>query len=868
MSGDLRVSMLFQANAAQAKAEVAGMRTEVDALARGAINAAKATSTAAPEIGAVGDAASMVATDLIIAAQAQAEWEAQVQMVRTSIQPLVGEMFGLQNALQQVAAYEEMGALTANEAALAHDVLSRKVIDLVGRMEAAGVSIDGTTSAMARQETSAQDLINRLTGVSNATTSTISDTLRHGMALDDLRARYNPLFAASRQYELELREIAEAERLGAITAREGAAARERVSQALAPVPNQLNRVGASSQQAAAYLGNLGFQLNDIVMMMSLGQSPFMLMMQQGPQVTQVFGQMRAAGMAIGPAISSAFFGMLNPVSLATMAVIGFGAAAVQWFSAAEEEVVSVEDALAELGAIQSRIEKANDILAMSLSELTEEYGTYAFAARDAARAVREHSIEQGKARLKEGIAEAADEWQRYAATMDAATAANPKTGMYGARGQFAVNLGETRQALKALQDDLNVSAEDAIKLAEAFGRVQSAASFGDRISALAGLEATLRAAGVAVGDLPPAISDAIIKAGELNLEMIDLAAAVDNGVDGLVAMVASAPGSGWLAGAIGDAGTLAGTLWNAATAAAAARQGAILNGEDPTGNKYGGRGGDPRNFGANAGTSNTFDTENFKVVPVKSGSGSTGSAGGGSTQDETSALKKLVDEQNRQIEALRIIDPLQAEIAKNHEALKDATEGETKAVTDLIAERMHLEEVRDRLDEIEQAGKSAFTGLLTGAHSFSEALDILLGNLAEMAASSAWDLIWGGGSGGGGGLGGIVSDALGLGPKAATSTGLGERSARSVSNMAGSAAPGSWIDASGGRNGAGGRADRGAGDVSRVPPVFNVHLHSATGNREISDMVSTGIKRGLSEYDTKVLPSRVAQISGKPRERG
>ncbi|HBU53221.1 MAG TPA: hypothetical protein DEB51_00185, partial [Sulfitobacter sp.] len=40
----------------------------------------------------------------------------------------------------------------------------------------------------------------------------------HAAAVDQLRAKYNPLYAASAQYEGTLREIAEAERLGAISA--------------------------------------------------------------------------------------------------------------------------------------------------------------------------------------------------------------------------------------------------------------------------------------------------------------------------------------------------------------------------------------------------------------------------------------------------------------------------------------------------------------------------------------------------------------------------------------------------------------------------------------------------------------------------
>lgn len=49
------------------------------------------------------------------------------------------------------------------------------------------------------------------------------------------------------------------------------------------------------------------------------------------------------------------------------------------------------------------------------------------------------------------------------------------------------------------------------------------------------------------------------------------------------------------------------------------------------------------------------------------------------------------------------------------------------------------------------------------------------------------------------------------------------------------------------------------------PPVFHIHLHGATGNSEIVEMVQSGITAGLRAYDQDVLPGRVAKISANPR---
>src|SRR5690606_29605721 len=61
------------------------------------------------------------------------------------------------------------------------------------------------------------------------------EAANYARSLDEIRARYNPLFAASRIYEQELRDIADAERMGAISAVEAAQARERAAAAMAPI---------------------------------------------------------------------------------------------------------------------------------------------------------------------------------------------------------------------------------------------------------------------------------------------------------------------------------------------------------------------------------------------------------------------------------------------------------------------------------------------------------------------------------------------------------------------------------------------------------------------------------------------------------
>ncbi len=98
-------------------------------------------------------------------------------------------------------------------------------------------------------------------------------------------------------------------------------------------------VAASKVQTA----NLAAQLNDIGVQLAGGQSPFQIALQQGTQITQALGETGAKG-AVG-ALAGAFTSMLNPVSLATIAIIALGGTAVQYFASVLSDGAKSEETL-------------------------------------------------------------------------------------------------------------------------------------------------------------------------------------------------------------------------------------------------------------------------------------------------------------------------------------------------------------------------------------------------------------------------------------------------------------------------------------------------------------------------------------------
>lgn len=98
-------------------------------------------------------------------------------------------------------------------------------------------------------------------------------------------------------------------------------------------------VGRGAQQATGAIkntsgatSNLASQLNDIGVQLAGGQSPFLIMLQQGTQISQIFNQTGGTLKSFGSILSGAVMSALNPFSLLTFAVIAAGGTAIQYFS--------------------------------------------------------------------------------------------------------------------------------------------------------------------------------------------------------------------------------------------------------------------------------------------------------------------------------------------------------------------------------------------------------------------------------------------------------------------------------------------------------------------------------------------------------
>jgi hypothetical protein len=117
-------------------------------------------------------------------------------------------------------------------------------------------------------------------------------------------------------------------------------------------------VGRNTQLSTQQLANMQFQLQDIAVSLSSGQSPFRVMLQQGSQVVQMFKSgtgLKAAIAEVGAGIGTF---LLNPLNLGLLGFTALTAAGTYAFDKIAGEGRSTEDVLKEHEALIDRIKAA------------------------------------------------------------------------------------------------------------------------------------------------------------------------------------------------------------------------------------------------------------------------------------------------------------------------------------------------------------------------------------------------------------------------------------------------------------------------------------------------------------------------------
>ena len=93
----------------------------------------------------------------------------------------------------------------------------------------------------------------------------------------------------------------------------------------------MERYNTLASSTAMQTGNMVAQFNDVGVSLLSGQSSWIVAIQQGTQLNQVFADLRSNGTGLGGALTGAFTSFLNPLNFATIAIIGLGGEALKYF---------------------------------------------------------------------------------------------------------------------------------------------------------------------------------------------------------------------------------------------------------------------------------------------------------------------------------------------------------------------------------------------------------------------------------------------------------------------------------------------------------------------------------------------------------
>lgn len=227
-------------------------------------------------------------TDYAARAADVAAYGAALDALRAKISPVFAATRQYSAALAEIDQAQRTGAASAQE-----------IADAQTRVQAAyRQSVASIQQAVAAEAAAVEASNRQLLGISEPTSASdyakrAADVEAYGASLDALRAKYNPVYAASRQYETALAEIDQAQKAGAISAQEAATAQSRATEAFAAANAPLNE-NAKALHGHGMASNgaslATYDLTKAVLELGSGMPVSMVVMQHAGQAMYIYGE--------------------------------------------------------------------------------------------------------------------------------------------------------------------------------------------------------------------------------------------------------------------------------------------------------------------------------------------------------------------------------------------------------------------------------------------------------------------------------------------------------------------------------------------------------------------------------------------------
>ncbi|APE43416.1 hypothetical protein BOO69_08295 [Sulfitobacter alexandrii] len=585
--------------------------------------------------------------------------------------------------------------------------------------------------------------------------------------MDQLRAKYDPVFAASKRYEKALEELNRAQKLGALTSAQHERALEslnaeytRATSAAGQAAGAMTGLRGSTMLSGSVIQNFAYQVGDFAVQVGSGARASQALGQQLPQLLGGFGAM---GAVLGAVVAVAI-----PLTTALVNMGGAGA--------------DLEDLLEELRNAVGEYSAAVQSAIIPTEELREKYGTATAAAREFLSALVEINQVKALEEVRTSLAAIAEQ--------------------FGGLGDDLINVGgvkplrEIEITAGEIAEQFGITAEEALVLAEAMRTLSEAEGIRAQVDAGSDLLDLMIATLGPIESMSGAARQLAEELSTAGVAAAEVKANVDRtsfGVDDLVAGLANAGSN--LATMIGDAGALGDNMYRAASAAwsflqARAREKMAY---DTTVGR--GRGQDPRLFGGSFDdvgtsdprvqldrTSTAIDEANRKAAEKAARAGRRGRGGRGRRRSEDSLYEigqRELQTLERQIELIGKSDAQVAELTARYKLLDEAKKrgldldarhaGSSKTVREQIDEQAKAvgrltekaDQYRERaafMADINQDLKDGFIDAIIEGENFEDVLSNLAKQLAKAALQAA--IFNEGPFSGGGGLGSFFGSLL------------------------------------------------------------------------------------------------------------
>lgn len=596
-----------------------------------------------------------------------------------------------------------------------------------------------------------------------------------GKEMDRLRAKYDPIFAASKRYEAELQELNRAHKVGALSVGQYESALEnlnleyeRSANGARALTGGLAGVANGSRISSGSIQNVAFQVGDFATQVGAGTSASIALGQQLPQLLGGFGVLGAvmgAVVAVGVPL--------------TRVLIENAGASVDL----EEKIEALEQAVSEYST-------AVELAVVPTDELRKKYGAATEAAQEFISALAQLNERAATDALSQTLSEIALQFGDLSDTL------------VNVGGVFPIK--EIEDTARKLADQLEITEEAALGVAEGLRAILEAEGPAMQAQAAADLLATMEATLGPMSEmsdgaraLAEQLSKAGLQAGEVqaNIETTNF------GIQDMITGLAAASGN--LSTMVGNAASLGDNMLRAAKAAwdfVGAQGQAQRVYSESVGR---GRGGDPREFGGTAAEIQRNDPQaqlaastaaiaaTQRKAAAKAAKASKRGGGGAKSKSETSLFEtgeRAIQSLERQIEMIgksasevagltlkyKLLDEakkrgidLDARQSKTGQTVREEIDRQAEAV-ERLTER--YSQAKERAEFFDDANRQLKEGLLDAAIE-GESLSGVLADVAKKFARAALEAalfnegIFAQSGNGGGFLGSLIGSIFGGGSK-------------------------------------------------------------------------------------------------------